>query len=715
MSIVINYDKFTECSDNLNKTITFLKKANNNVNYGNSLYSYDNVYLNEALEQIEKLKSYFSNFDLDYRKAELTKLNILHDQFYVRTRAEAFCFGSNPRYSEQTPEKYSWVQTSETLKIPFDKDDFENYLKDEGFSEYYNDFINGRLVIDDDIDGVGYAVMNSMYYYFDSIGHGQEFWDSFIYQDNEKIQEKIIIENDILKALGYDENSPEAQELLKDMETFAAENPENIDKLSYWLSKIPENYSEYANSCKWNNAPRKVENQEGAKYEGEWFNIDGTNFHFTRIIDGTTNYPLLSSLMNVTYCYNLVNNIKNWDSKYVELLGKRAFIDVVVSDYASDAGAAYYMGGNPYSDYIYLPTKMGDESIYDGDSTYNYMINCLVHEMSHYLDGVCGIVQSKDLDMQNDAYDLAEKLMNEHVVEIQTINHHGVLPDNEKEYFQNFHIGKVNPVTGEVDSFCEAFAELMRADLVDHDKFVQVIGKNNYDKLFNYLKASDNVDNENIEIVYGDNNSLAIINHDNDERIIYDGKGNLLLRERSDGSSTQYKYDQDGNEILMAIYDSNHNLAMKWEDEYDENGNKISSITTRGDGSSVHYKYDDDGKEVLSVNYDENNNMIGTKETKYDEEGYRISSMQTNRDGSSVHCKYNKEGKILLMETYDKGNNIISKIETEYDEEGSITAAIATFDNGQKIRYEYKDGEFVNEIKYENTTSSVPNEGNSNT
>lgn len=438
----------------------------------------------------------------------------------------------------------------------------------------------------------------------------------------------------IINKLGLNDSSDEARQLRKDIDQFIfnykKENNsprDNIEILKYFTSKIPDNYKKYEEKCKWNSVPLKSVDYRDCNSYCEWFDIDGVKIRLSEYVDKTTSYPSIQLLFNRVYCYNIINNMKTWDPNYMRLLKKREYIDVVVADAEFPPGAAAYFSCYPYLDYILLPTTMNGIA-YESDDKYNYLSECLVHEMSHYADGIVGLSYLKEYDYEHisqsdkDFYSHVESLIDDKYYEIQLINKHGEMSDQEKENFVHL---KDQPDK----SFDENFAEFLRADLVDHDKFVQVIGQEEYDNLFNRLNTMNRRSEDGYNYVpeiTGDNRDVTIykekdgVREIQDTVFVYDNDGKKVGEK---GTNYIEEYQYKGNVITKTtreIYDLKPGEQISI---YYDNGNVKTIDEVYKDGSEYHYKYREDGtlEKAHLVNEDGESSYI-----YYDANGKEIAS-----------------------------------------------------------------------------------------
>ena len=125
--------------------------------------------------------------------------------------------------------------------------------------------------------------------------------------------------------------------------------------------------------------------------------------------------------------------------------------------------------------------------------------------------------------------------------------------------------------------------------------------------------------------LYGDVESVTISEYDLKERFGEEVKGDLKdryiykfnergdviekARYNSDGSLDEkiiYKYDSKGNQIEEAFYTSGGSLDWKYIYKYDSNGNQIEGAHYNSDGSlyrKLIYKYDSKGNIIECTKY----------------------------------------------------------------------------------------------------------------
>lgn len=486
------------------------------------------------------------------------------------------------------------------------------------------------------------------------------------------------IKKTIINKLGMNEGSPEARKLQRDIDNFILDyqicsddaNMEktiekNIKILNNFISKIPSNYSEYDKNYKWDSVPYSMAEYEGCKNYTEFFDVNGANIRLTSIVDVDNSYKSLQLLFNRVYCYNIVNEMKSWDQNYLDLIAKRKYIDVIVPDATTTAGAAHFSSDYPYFDSITLPTQMGGVTVYSDDVNYNYLFECLPHEMSHYVDHIVGVGQLKEFEYDRipqedkEFYGYIKSLVDDNMYEIELINKHGNLSNEEIEKFKNYKNDNSR-------SFTEGYAEFLRADLVDHNKFVEVIGKDNYDKLFTRLKSM----NSRSENGYEYN---AIINGTNNNVTIYQTKDGV--RETLTDSYCCH-YDKMGR----TVYVKNNDEIFEYT--YNDNNEIIKIITKDGNNNIIrtqdfsYIRKEEDGHKIYSVNETSSNGM--TYEKTFVDNQFKSYKEMCN-DGYLHEIEY--ENGVRIKDVYNKN---------EYYDNGNIKYLNEKYPDGREYHYEYR-------------------------
>ena len=152
----------------------------------------------------------------------------------------------------------------------------------------------------------------------------------------------------------------------------------------------------------------------------------------------------------------------------------------------------------------------------------------------------------------------------------------------------------------------------------------------------------------------------------------YDTSGNQIEKAyyNSDGSLEDkriYIYDASGNEIEYAVYNSDGSLNWKSICKYDSSGNMIELAGYRSDGSlwDKHiYKYDTSGNQIELAIYKSDGSLSYKNISKYDTSGNQIEKACYNPDGSDGSLRSKDIYK------YDTSGNMIEK--AEYWPDGSL-------------------------------------------
>lgn len=141
----------------------------------------------------------------------------------------------------------------------------------------------------------------------------------------------------------------------------------------------------------------------------------------------------------------------------------------------------------------------------------------------------------------------------------------------------------------------------------------------------------------------------------------YDRKSNLIEYNDYLGKKLNQKtifiYDENGNEVEEAIYDSKDNLKNKWTKKYDAKGNLVESIHYFANGkidSKTIYKNDTKNNVIEEIITDSNNSLLSEEYSKYD------------IDGNKIEVKMNVPSyggmKVKTVYKYDNRGNIVEQI-----------------------------------------------------
>ena len=189
----------------------------------------------------------------------------------------------------------------------------------------------------------------------------------------------------------------------------------------------------------------------------------------------------------------------------------------------------------------------------------------------------------------------------------------------------------------------------------------------------------------------------------------YNQDGNLIRKVKNDGdqsSTILWEYDENGNEIRESLYAPDGTIQNQHTYEYDRNGNRIRHIYS-GENvdkpSMLEYVYDDDGNHIKTIHYNSDGNIIETTEYEYDANGNTQRYVDYAADGNIAYIteyeyddrnhtkrirydadgrrcfeiEYDKDGHTLRNVIYGSDGTILFRTEYEYD------------DHGNKISYIY--------------------------
>lgn len=162
----------------------------------------------------------------------------------------------------------------------------------------------------------------------------------------------------------------------------------------------------------------------------------------------------------------------------------------------------------------------------------------------------------------------------------------------------------------------------------------------------------------------------------------YDSQGKLIevAGYYPDGSlddKSLYKYDSRGNQIEEAHYNSDGSLDRKHLSKYDSQGNMVEEARYF-DGSlrsTTIYKYDAQGNRIEHAIYDSDGSLDSKELSKYDSQGNKIEEVEYKSDGSlrSKHLyKYDSQGKLIEKAEYNSDGSLDEKWLCKYDSQGNI-------------------------------------------
>lgn len=244
-----------------------------------------------------------------------------------------------------------------------------------------------------------------------------------------------------------------------------------------------------------------------------------------------------------------------------------------------------------------------------------------------------------------------------------------------------------------------------------------------YDESGNQIVTSTNYQYGNV-ISYWYNKSgnvIKNINYAPDGSIIlcdeYDGAGNLVKAARyEDGVLYQWKeseYDEAGNRIkgiwyyygnitswdeyeyneegkmIKEIWHDNYYRDSWYEYQYNEAGNLIWKTHYILDGDMGRRmneeEYDEAGRKIRSISYKANGEMCDKVKWEYDEEGNKTKHTLYNEDGSRTEWEFNKEGRTVKETNY----NLHGQLRDVKEEKYNIFGNVITDLDGNTYRYEY--------------------------
>lgn len=161
----------------------------------------------------------------------------------------------------------------------------------------------------------------------------------------------------------------------------------------------------------------------------------------------------------------------------------------------------------------------------------------------------------------------------------------------------------------------------------------------------------------------------------------YDDAGNKIkdIRYKEDGSLdywSESEYDLSGNVIKFIRYGGNGIVSGWREYEYDDAGNMTKSVVCScyEDGSLMNlYEYDGAGNTTKAVYYGEEGRILVWSENEYDEDGHKISMAGYDENGNiKYRDEFNAEGNTVKSTFYEANGDIACWTEFEYDSAGNI-------------------------------------------
>ena len=328
--------------------------------------------------------------------------------------------------------------------------------------------------------------------------------------------------------------------------------------------------------------------------------------------------------------------------------------------------------------------------------------------MSHYADAIVGFTQLVEYDYKNipqedkDFYSYVQSLIDDTLLDIQTINKHGVISDEEREYFIEYKSNKDR-------AYCEDFAEFLRADLVDHDKFVQVVGEDQYNYLFNRLnqmnrRSEDGYDN--VPYILGENKEVKICKEktgkkelvDNITCWTYDKKGNPKV-EKSKYYTSDYIYGDNSSKKITR--DNNGSITGEADTKYYDNGNIKTQDEKYSNGQEYHYVFLEDGK-LKNSKLIYPNGVEGKNAYEYYDNGKLKIQDEVYSNGSEYHYVYREDGtlensKVVDLDgsvsylTYNSNGNVSRSEKNTYYSNGAVKSQEELYPDGSEYHYYYRE------------------------
>ena len=225
----------------------------------------------------------------------------------------------------------------------------------------------------------------------------------------------------------------------------------------------------------------------------------------------------------------------------------------------------------------------------------------------------------------------------------------------------------------------------------------------------------------------------------------YDGYGNMIKAQYSDGSSEQWSYRQPNN--LLYQYKDREGVVNKYE--YDSTGSLVKII--RDNVCIQEYEYNSVGQVVYAKG------LYSDNRYSYDSETYRLTSDKygdyaynsagkiisyTTKDGRTWNYTYDSYGDTVTVispenlksvYTYNNREDLVSVVETdvndgcsrsyryEYDKRHLVTKIYSGYGKNENdakdneklsVRYEYTPGGKFESVVYWNAGDAVKFDGN---
>ncbi len=176
---------------------------------------------------------------------------------------------------------------------------------------------------------------------------------------------------------------------------------------------------------------------------------------------------------------------------------------------------------------------------------------------------------------------------------------------------------------------------------------------------------------------------------------------------------TFYRFNQKGDVIEWAWYNSDGSLDWKYTYKYDSQGNQIEEAEYKSDGSlngkyTYTYKYDSQGNMIEKTYYNSDGSLYCKHLYKYDSQGNQIEWAWYNSDGSldwKLLYKYDSQGNMIEEAEYKSDGSLDWKATYKYDSQGNmIEKTYYNYDGSLRGKTIYKydsQGNWVEWISYE--------------
>lgn len=269
-----------------------------------------------------------------------------------------------------------------------------------------------------------------------------------------------------------------------------------------------------------------------------------------------------------------------------------------------------------------------------------------------------------------------------------------------------------NKIKGNVKTIDES-------DYTAHDSSGQVIKG---DWMLSRHVVFDQKGNKIEEKIHNNGDSITTIHiciYDSNEHLVKDS-GDAFMGTNWD----IYLYDTKGNRIERDQYYLDNGKARRGITEYykvDEKGNKIEEDSYWGNKDSLNYKayikYNDRGQEIENANFDSKGKPFVKVIRLYDEKGNQIEYQYYNRDTLENRriFKYDSAGNQTEGAIYTKDGSLSSKSLCKYDNKGNMTEETLINPDGSveaiisvQVESYDKEGNWLKNITFNSTIGGKP-------